>query len=316
MAIRIVSQSGQISYGIVEFALDTPADLPNLPTYPLQGSIARIISNGDEYMLNSDKLWVKQPASAGGGGTGDVTQDDITITQTQGTAVAVGGLPAGSNITNLTTKEVLERILYPYQGPSVTLATTPATTIYDAVTGSIPSIVLTATVTKRTNPVTSVVFYAGATAINTVAQDVSNGGTFTYTYTPGTPITSNITFRVVASDGTSSPAATKDIVFIGQTYYGIVGPDVIIPTADEVKALNKTLKNTNDYTYNNITTDFEKIVYAYPASLGALTSIVDANNIAYLNSYTRQNLTIDGIAYYVYILTNASAVTGFTQKYS
>jgi len=243
---------------------------------------------------------------------------DSTLADPLTANVAIGNVTSGKNYPAGTSLEDIVRdMLVQYIKPSVMLTLNPATALYDAAADSVASITLNAAATKQSSNIAKVDFYVNGSLVNTVTSGITNGGNCSYIYAPAAPITTDTDFRAVVTDvdgGTG--VSTKSIAFIGQSYYGIVGSDVDAPTADEVKALSKTLKNTNDYTYSNITMDFQKIVYAYPASLGALTSILDANNIQYLNSYTRQDLTIDGIAYYVYVLTNASAVTGFTQKYS
>ena len=54
----------------------------------------------------------------------------------------------------------------------------------------------------------------------------------------------------------------------------------------------------------------------YPKSFGALTSIKDANNFDYINSYTRSEMTYNDVDYYVYILTDPVTITGFKQAFS
>ena len=54
----------------------------------------------------------------------------------------------------------------------------------------------------------------------------------------------------------------------------------------------------------------------YPQSFGTLTSIKDANNFDYINSYTRSTLSYNGVDYYVYILTDPVTITGFKQIFN
>lgn len=99
---------------------------------------------------------------------------------------------------------------------------------------------------------------------------------------------------------------TKNVTVtaIGLSYYGV-------GTADKT-----VLKNSRSFTWNDISCEKNVLVYKYPKSLGALTSIKDANNFDYINSYTRTEETINGIAYYVYTLTDPMTITGFKQIYS
>ena len=97
---------------------------------------------------------------------------------------------------------------------------------------------------------------------------------------------------------------STNIVAVGLSYYGID------------TNLNSTLKNTKAFTYDGITCTNGRIVYKYPKSLGALTSIKDANNFEYINSYTRSEETINNIVYYVYQLNDPVTLSGFKQIFS
>ncbi len=57
--VNVLSQNGQITYDVYEFAIDTPEDLKKLPTKSAPGSIAIIISTGAVYMKNSAGKWVE-----------------------------------------------------------------------------------------------------------------------------------------------------------------------------------------------------------------------------------------------------------------
>ena len=75
--------------------------------------------------------------------------------------------------------------------------------------------------------------------------------------------------------------------FIGASYYGIVNADTVTPIESEIKALDKVLKSSRKFLYQDITTDWGKVCYAYPASLGLLTNIKDnKNNFNYTDSFT------------------------------
>ena len=71
-------------------------------------------------------------------------------------------------------------MLIKYTPPAITLSATPSTKLYDIVTDSISTILLKAAVTKKTQNVTKVSFYAGSTVINEVTSGVASGGNFQY----------------------------------------------------------------------------------------------------------------------------------------
>lgn len=57
----IVKQGGRTDYNYKEYFLDNTDELENIDVKACcPGSIAYIISNGDLYILNSEKIWVLQ----------------------------------------------------------------------------------------------------------------------------------------------------------------------------------------------------------------------------------------------------------------
>lgn len=82
--INPVYQSGNKTYGVNQYAVDTESEVSNLPTYCEMGSSALIIETGARYILNSQKQWVKQPVGtgSGGGGSSSGSNDDIVILET------------------------------------------------------------------------------------------------------------------------------------------------------------------------------------------------------------------------------------------
>ena len=65
-----------------------------------------------------------------------------------------------------------------------------------------------------------------------------------------------------------------------------------------------------------LSTNNQKVCYAYPSSFGALTSIKDANGYEYINSFTRTTVNVNGEDYYVYLLTDASSVSDFRLNFN
>lgn len=60
---------GRTMYGIHKYVVDEPEAVSELPTEARVGSSCLVISNGDVYVINSKKEWVKQPSGGGGGGS-------------------------------------------------------------------------------------------------------------------------------------------------------------------------------------------------------------------------------------------------------
>ena len=99
------------------------------------------------------------------------------------------------------------------------------------------------------------------------------------------------------------------------TYFGTVASGWT-PTAAAVKALTELTIGSRQPTRTAVTLNDSRIVLAYPKDFGALTSVKDGNGYETLTAYTRSELTIDGHAYYCYLLTTPVTATAVTQSYS
>ena len=181
----------------------------------------------------------------------------------------------------------------------------------------------------------SIVFMNGSTTLDTQTYVA---GTNTYTYTPTDVIesatTATITFKAILNykkSDNSNDTLTKEqkFTFVDPVYSGAV-TSAPASSADVIAVGNETASGANSkgrtvtYTLSN-----QKSCYCYPTSLGALTSIKDANNFEYINSYdiatvsvTRNITTTTGGAtthtasYYVYTLKDPVTITGFKQIFA
>lgn len=97
------------------------------------------------------------------------------------------------------------------------------------------------------------------------------------------------------------------------SYYGIINSSTI--TENDISTLSSRLATSKSFTYT-VNLSEQRIVYMYPQSFGTLTSIKDANNFDYINSYTKTTLSYDSVDYYVYILTDPVTITGFKQIFN
>ena len=232
-------------------------------------------------------------------------KESLTATVEIGTVTNGKTYPAGTDI-----EAILRDMLIKYSAPTVSLSATPSTRLYDIVTDSISTILLKATVAKKTNPVTKVAFYAGDTLINEITSGVATGGNFQYQYTPDTPINTDITFKATATDGKQTTTSNFAVKFVAKSYYGICDAAVSDPDETVIKSGTSILKDTKNLTYSGITTSWGKVFYAYPKSFGTLTYIKDeVNNINYFDSFQRSEKTVDGIAYYCYTLIQPTAAS-------
>ena len=253
----------------------------------------------------------------GQGGTGGSS----TLSADIKSNVEVGGVPSGTNFvegTNL--EDIIKKILVKYLPPTATFTITPSNTLKlfgDTITSETMKVV----VTKKSNDITEIAFKADSTVLNSITSGVNNGGTFSYTYTPSTPISNTVTLSVDVKDGKQTVTKSIKITFCYPTYYGTVADSVASMTASDIQGLDKRVAvNNKAMTWNGISMDYGKLCYAYPKSFGALTSIKDANNVDYINSYTRTEVTLtengNSVVYYCYLLTDAAGVSNFKQIYA
>lgn len=108
---------------------------------------------------------------------------------------------------------------------------------------------------------------------------------------------------------------TRNITVVHPSYVGAV-PANWTPTASGITALTELLNTSRACTRTGISVTNGKIVYAYPKSYGVLTSVKDGNNFEVLGSYTRSEITINNVAYYVYLLTNPVTASGVKQIFA
>lgn len=98
------------------------------------------------------------------------------------------------------------------------------------------------------------------------------------------------------------------------TYFGCVAKTW---TADEasIKALAELIVGSRSLTRTGIATADGRIALAYPKDFGALTSVKDGNGYEVLASYTRSEVSVNGIQYYCYLLSVPVTASGVTQIY-
>lgn len=129
------------------------------------------------------------------------------------------------------------------------------------------------------------------------------------TATYSTPITTNKTFTLSASDGKKSVTNSKSFTFVYPTYVGIV-ENGNVDEANILANCTKLLRTKSAYS-GKFTANFQTLVFATPTAFGTLSSAINQNNYEVLDAFTKQDMTINGVSYYVYILENVN-ITDFS----
>ena len=316
MWTRICYGKQDMPFNYSEFICDTEDDLDSLPTNekytgknPMLvscaiGSEAIVVNSRTKYILNNDNKWelLIDYVSTGGSESGsNILTESLTATTTIGSVTSGKTYARGTNL-----EDIIRDILTTYQKAGLAVSLNPTDEIYDIVTDTLSNIIISASTTKGTNDITSITFFINGVEVNEVTTDVANGGTFNYNHSFPTSQKSTFSVKVEVSDGEQITSQTKNIVFVGKSYYGTA--DDTITSFDEtlVKSLSSVLKNSKKYTYQNITIDFGRVIYAIPKTLGHITSIKDeVNNFDYTNSFEESEIIIDGYDYYLYILKDS-----------
>lgn len=257
-------------------------------------------------------LWVNPDEAAGSGYSGT-------------SGIDIGGIKKNQTFTNATLQEMFDMLLHPYEKPTMTLGINPAKTIYDKVTETLASITINANVTKKTENIKEIRFYVNNVLVNTDTAH-PNGGLVSYTHTFTSPTNTTFNVKIECEDikgATSKISANTNVYFVGKSYYGVVEDDgtPFAITESLIKRLSKTeVKIKKALTYKNINATFGRIVYAYPKDLpsgGALTSIKDqGTGWSVFDSYTSQEITIDGITYLCYYMVDAGGFDGVTMVFA
>lgn len=260
-------------------------------------------------------LWVN-PDETGGGGA-------CSYSGTSG--IDIGGIKKNQTFNNATLQEMFDMLLHPYEKPTMTLGINPTKTIYDKVEETLANITINANVTKKTENIKEVRFYVDNVLVNTDTTH-PNGGLVSYTHTFASPTNTTFNVKIECEDikgATSKVSANTNVYFVGKSYYGVVEDDgtPFAITESLIKGLSKTeVKIKKALTYKNINATFGRIVYAYPKDLpsgGALTSIKDqGTGWSVFDSYTSQEITIDGITYLCYYMIDAGGFDGVTMVFA
>lgn len=150
----------------------------------------------------------------------------------------------------------------------------------------------------------------------TESINVSHGTTTTYTgiveYDNGVIKTSTMGVEYPAGQiKAGSISANNSVKAYALSYYGVISGSTIT----NVSALSSRLSTSKSFT-TTFTLKNQRVVYMYPKSFGTLTSIKDANNFDYINSYTLSSMNYNNVDYYVYILTDPVTITDFKQIFN
>lgn len=235
----------------------------------------------------------------------------------------VGGVTKGTVFENASIQTVFDKMFEPeYTKPTITLGFSPSRNIYDKVKETLKEITIKANVKKGLEDIANVKFYVNNNLVHTITEGVADGGAFSYTYSFTSPTNQTFSIKVSCEDSITHSVVTSGagtITFVPVSYYGIFEKGTntsedFNATADDIKGLNNTLKNTKTFTYSNFNITYGRVVYAYPSSFGNLSSIT-SSGFEMFDSFTKEIMTIDNCEYLVYYLADNAGGSNITYEF-
>lgn len=130
---------------------------------------------------------------------------------------------------------------------------------------------------------------------------------------PTAPGTTVFELHAIYQGMTASASAKVTAVY--PSYFGLLAAGAAV-TEEAVKAMTKLVNPSKSFQQTDISLANQRICLAYPKSFGTLTSVKDGNNFETLTAYTRSELAIGDVEYYVYTMIEPVTATGVTQIYS
>ena len=285
----------------------TAADLLIAANFPYKyiGMTVTVQATGEQYILIGNDVtninnWKKQ--------SGSLESNIISN-------ITVGAIPSGTTLNAGTTfTEFVQKLLIAEIAPTITFNISKAGNVAK---GNSYTETLTVNVADMgtAKKIKTIAWYQGSTLVQTDIIDSTTIGTWTYTM--GTATTDTTTFKAIVTytksdDVDASITETATITFFCNKFYGEVAD--LDPSEATVEALSIDLASTKEGTYN-FTLTTERICYAYPKSLGELTSIRDSNGFSLFDSFTKTEQTYtqvgESVDYYRYVLTDATTISNY-----
>ena len=244
------------------------------------------------------------------GATANDTKYDSRVAST----VAVGGIPKGylPPEDGIEAVDLLDKLLHAYVSPSVSAATKPVNGgVFEI--GTTQKITgVTANITQGSAALKKVEVFDGSLSLGAKDSGVVSGAN---SVDFDLDISTNKTLKVTVTDAEDKQVSvnTGTFTFVSPYYYGAIDASAPV-NSDAILALQKIVQVKGNKSFN-FTCNNQKMVYAYPKSYGVLSKIFDANSFDVTGTFTRQEVTVGSVAYYVYV-NEASTVSAFKMTFN
>ncbi|EET60437.1 hypothetical protein BRYFOR_07633 [Marvinbryantia formatexigens DSM 14469] len=246
---------------------------------------------------------------------GATANDTLYKNQTPST-VAVGGIPKGyvPPTDGVEAIDMIDRLLHPYVAPTVSAAMKPANGgVVEAGTSQSVTAV-DVTITMGSAAISKIEVFDGAASLGVLTSGIK-AGVNTVTLTAPLTVTANkqLSVTVTDADNKTVTAKTGTYTFVSPYYYGSIAVDAAVNEA-LVKAATKSVTAKGNKTFT-FTCSNQRMLFAYPKSYGNLAKILDANSFDVTGTFAKSEVTVDGVAYNVYV-NDPSTVSAFKMTFN
>ena len=294
-----------LSTEATQAALDTKVDKVEDHSLVADTEIAKIHEHTNQDVLDklseSDLgklLYDGNPLGDGAdtGGTADWT-----------TNVALGVLAANTNVTGLTALEILRKATVKYEEPTATVTFSQSNTVIkQGVTFNLDITVNNPV--KKTSDIEKFDLYKAGALVESIPY-VSGNTSYSFAQIPDVAADCSYEVRVIDVQGKYTKY-TKSYDFVYPIYTGCTD-DIPVDATGLTEMIEA--KGNKTITVNSGTGAY--VVFMYDAAYGDLKNIIDPSGFENITSFTKIQLTIDGILYNCYHSTLKQALSNFKYTY-
>lgn len=253
-------------------------------------------------------------------------QGDITYSNESGTTVAVGGIAKGTTFDEMSLKDIIENMLYPYvaiTAGSLTITATKTLEVGDSTTFSSGTV----SYTKGSKNCTKLEILDSSNNVlgTNEGTSVASGSTVTLdeeetvSVPTSTGSSASVSYKGRVTDAQGTQKTTSNVTFNFYRPYYVGTMEEIPTTEDEIKALTKTIAGRPA----NMTASAKANKYwvvAYPSTYSDIKStkgVVDANGFDVTGNITKTTIDVTCLdnevkSYKVYYGLKGTADATFT----
>ena len=294
-----------LSTEATQAALDTKVDKVEDHSLVADTEIAKIHEHTNQDVL--DKLSESDLGKLLYDGNAIGGSEDAGGTADWTTNVALGVLAANTDVTGLTALEILRKATVKYEEPTATVTFSQTNSVIkQGVTFNLDITVKNPV--KKTSDIEKFDLYKAGVLVESIPYA---SGTTTYSFAQIPDVTADCSYEVRVIDVQGKYTKyTKSYDFVHPIYTGCT--DEIPVDATGLTEMIEA-KGNKTITVNSGTGAY--VVFMYDAAYGDLKNIIDPSGFENITSFTKIQLTIDGILYNCYHSTLKQALSNFKYTY-